>query len=660
RVLKADPESIFVVSWNEDWEQNAIQPAHMNRSALEAEWTGGKGYPGLVAYTDELGNRMDDYYFVMAKQYLKIYLDGDIYQGTHIKEESSSDIYRADADSFSLVGATPALTPVLVVPDGFRNGFTGAFVQQAATSVIAEWTFDDQTNVSTALGASGALQGVGASPLAVNPSHDSAGVGAVPDSDNDGYGFGGNGGESVMFIHRANYFPPGTTWGQPADAGDTTVANAPLSFTISADAQSTLTIDSVTIHKVSGSAVIGNFQADGGLPAPVGVTLTPGNQTATIPLALGSPSIIHPGESRTFTLNLNSGALDTMHNINRISLNGSVMQAPVSSPVGGWTFDNRSTLATALESSGTATGVTVSPLNVNASHDFSGLSTVPDGDNDGYGFGGNAGESVMFIHRANYFNSQGLGTTTWGAPGGSTGIDTTVANSPLSFTVTTDANTTLTLTSLTVDRTPSTATLYHFQGDGFTPGLSPPGSDNPASVILNAPAVIQPGETRTFTLNLNSGALNTAHVLNQITLNGTVVSTATPYELWAAGYPALDLSDPNGDLEPDGIPNVMEFALGGHPNVDDAAWVLPNYGLAGDQFDYTFRRADVALGSAHEPYAVYSTNLEDWFPAVDGTDGISISVVDDGADTGVDEVTIEVDLDQAPEDQMFLRVAVPQ
>lgn len=200
RVLKADPESVFVVSWNEDWEQNAIQPAHMNRSTLEAEWTGGKGYPGLVAYTDELGNRMDDYYFVMTKQYLKIYLDGDIYQGTHIKEESSSDIYRADADSFSLVEATPALTPVLVVPDGFRNDFTGAFVQQAATSVIAEWTFDDQTNVSTALGASGALQGVAASPLAVNPSHDSTGVGAVPNSDNDGFGFGGKSGESVMLL----------------------------------------------------------------------------------------------------------------------------------------------------------------------------------------------------------------------------------------------------------------------------------------------------------------------------------------------------------------------------------------------------------------------------------------------------------------------------
>jgi len=118
-VLKADPQSVFVVSWNEDWEQNAIQPAFMHRTPLEAKWKLGKGYAGLEAYTDERGEQMDDYYFVMTRQYLKLFQSGQMEDGTCFKEETSDAVYRATADGFVHQGSMPSQAPVLVLPDGF-------------------------------------------------------------------------------------------------------------------------------------------------------------------------------------------------------------------------------------------------------------------------------------------------------------------------------------------------------------------------------------------------------------------------------------------------------------------------------------------------------------------------------------------------------------
>ena len=131
------------------------------------------------------------------------------------------------------------------------------------------------------------------------------------------------------------------------------------------------------------------------------------------------------------------------------------------------------------------------------------------------------------------------------------------------------------------------------------------------------------------------------------------------YAVWVETYPSLDLSDPDGDLEPDGIPHRMEFALGGHPNVNDADALMPSSHSDGSSLNFVFRRADEAIGSDYEPYTAYSLNLLDWYPVTHGANGMTISVNDDGAATGVDEVTVEVDYDQADEDRMFLRLVVP-
>jgi hypothetical protein len=132
QVLQADPQSVFVVSWNEDWENNSIEPTYMNRTPAEAAWMGGeahgKGYPGLTYWTDELGARMDDCYYEMTRLYLKIFLTGNIYQNTYLKEASSPDVYRAGTSGFIYQPLMPSQTPVLTVPDGFRTSFSGQFI----------------------------------------------------------------------------------------------------------------------------------------------------------------------------------------------------------------------------------------------------------------------------------------------------------------------------------------------------------------------------------------------------------------------------------------------------------------------------------------------------------------------------------------------------
>jgi len=131
QVLETDPDSVFVVSWNEWWENNAIEPAWMFRNETEAYWMGGKGYPpsggepGLEAYTDEIGGQMDDYYYVMTRQYLRLFLDGTMEEGTYFKEESQSAVYQITDYGFVNQTSIPPQAPILWLPDGYLASNAG-------------------------------------------------------------------------------------------------------------------------------------------------------------------------------------------------------------------------------------------------------------------------------------------------------------------------------------------------------------------------------------------------------------------------------------------------------------------------------------------------------------------------------------------------------
>lgn len=452
----------------------------------------------------------------------------------------------------------------------------------ANADVLGQWTFNNTSNVAAALQSSNLAPGAFVSSLVINPSHDSAGVGAVPNTVNDGYGFGGNSGQDVMFFIRAEYFngdpdtdnsgirPVGriTTW----DSTDTTIAGQPISFTVTADAISTLTIDSLEVHKVSGGALIGAFQ-EAGSTRGTGVTLNPDDQTETLPL--DAPVVIQPGQSATFTMYVNSGSLNSGHSLNQMSLNGSVSRNTTIPPVAQWTFDNTGSgtqaqrMPVALGASSVASGLTVTPLNVNASFvDFAGFNNLPGSVNDCYGFGGNSGELLLFIHRANYFNDSPTpdprpvgGVTTWGEAVNFPGVDTTVPNAPLSFTITTDSLTTATLNSVNIAGVGiGNVYLAGFQEAGATFGLASEASNISAVAPLRSPVVIGPSQSKTFTINLNSGVLNSDHAFNTVSVSGSISTAGNTYAIWAAtnaGNQSAGL-----DFDNDGTANGIEFFMG--------------------------------------------------------------------------------------------------
>ncbi|MCW1923424.1 PA14 domain-containing protein [Luteolibacter arcticus] len=108
----------------------------------------------------------------------------------------------------------------------------------------------------------------------------------------------------------------------------------------------------------------------------------------------------------------------------------------------------------------------------------------------------------------------------------------------------------------------------------------------------------------------------------------------------------------SADPDKDGIPNSLEFVLGGKPSGSGAASiaVLPELTTDTDWATFVFRRADVSAASG--PFVQYG-DLDSWTPAVDGTGGVQIIVTDDGFGTGIDRVTVKI---PRTADKLFIRL----
>lgn len=121
--------------------------------------------------------------------------------------------------------------------------------------------------------------------------------------------------------------------------------------------------------------------------------------------------------------------------------------------------------------------------------------------------------------------------------------------------------------------------------------------------------------------------------------------SGTPYGNWIAakglaGTPAGKDADPDGD----GISNAIEFVLGTEPNPanPDSMSVtdLPVATLDSTHLTLVFRRTD--LSASAQPEIEYGNDLIGWATAIDGVDGVTISVVENGIAAGIDQVTVKI------------------
>ncbi len=292
-----------------------------------------------------------------------------------------------------------------------------------SAAVLGQWTFNDTSSLENALAASNVFGDAEISGLQMNSYAGSgfgfAGLVHVPADEHDGFGFGGAAtGFDVMFTHRADYFDGGgtdpvndytsfgTAEGTTAGLGD---GNAPISFTVTADAGETVLINSLTATCAAanpGATLFVGIQEAG---AAVGTTVTINGASAWTGTAnLTNPIIVEAGETKTFTILLNSGASNSNHNIDSFSLDGLVVNEGEALPLGEWNFDDGATSVDRLTARSVVGGATISGLVMNSSGGFGfrdfGPGAVPNDEHDGYGFGGNSGEQVMFTARANYFD----------------------------------------------------------------------------------------------------------------------------------------------------------------------------------------------------------------------------------------------------------------
>ena len=132
-----------------------------------------------------------------------------------------------------------------------------------------------------------------------------------------------------------------------------------------------------------------------------------------------------------------------------------------------------------------------------------------------------------------------------------------------------------------------------------------------------------------------------------VAIQSTVPST-TAYDTWIAttllsGADAAVAADPDQD----GLPNMMEFVLGGQPNParpgSNTRGLLPTMAQSAGNLVFTYRRSAVSLTQPGITIsAEYGSDLTTWTPAQNNVNGISIVTTPDGFEAGIDKVEVSI------------------
>jgi autotransporter-associated beta strand protein len=201
-----------------------------------------------------------------------------------------------------------------------------------------------------------------------------------------------------------------------------------------------------------------------------------------------------------------------------------------------------------------------------------------------------------------------------------------------------------------------------------TLSLAVSGLADSSDVNLGSAATLDLNFTGTDTVNglfINgvpqpAGVYTSAHASGRFTGSGTLTvttgPTATGYQTWetANGIPGAGST---ADSDNDGIPNGIEFVIGGDPSGpgSSSTALLPTATKDATHFEFVFRRSDDSAGSA--PFVQYGSDLTDWVVAQNGTAGVTIAVDDDFHGLGMDRVRVRIPLPVA-ESLLFARLRV--
>ena len=201
--------------------------------------------------------------------------------------------------------------------------------------------------------------------------------------------------------------------------------------------------------------------------------------------------------------------------------------------------------------------------------------------------------------------------------------------------------------------------------------------------ILADTADVYINNSTTTVLNLTTGTTDTVHSLyvdgviqpagvygatgsgakNErafITGSGTLTVTtgAADYKSWEIAN-GIAGAGATADSNHNGIPNGIEYVIGGNPSGTDSGSyaLLPTITTDDTYLNFVFRRT--AGSAAYNPGAQYGSDLAGWIAARNGVDGVIVTEVTDGFSTGVDRVTVQIPRTlAAPGTKLFARLMV--
>ena len=141
-----------------------------------------------------------------------------------------------------------------------------------------------------------------------------------------------------------------------------------------------------------------------------------------------------------------------------------------------------------------------------------------------------------------------------------------------------------------------------------------------------------------------------------ITLTFDLVSSGSPYQTWADTN--APTGNPDDDFDGDGVPNSIEFVLGGDKDTNDLS-ALPAVATPGSNMTFTFIRDQASVDASVTLEIEVGTDLVSWpdvytvgADTAGSTAGVTVTDNNDGTDT------ITLSVTRAPETARFARLKV--
>jgi autotransporter-associated beta strand protein len=136
-----------------------------------------------------------------------------------------------------------------------------------------------------------------------------------------------------------------------------------------------------------------------------------------------------------------------------------------------------------------------------------------------------------------------------------------------------------------------------------------------------------------------------------------VYSLGTAYDAFETTH-GISGAGSDTDSDGDGIPNGIEFVIGGDPSGpgSDSSALLPTATVDATNLSFVFRRTDDSAG--FNPFVQYSSTLAGWTTAQGGVGGVIITEDNNFHGTGIDRVTVVIPRTLATGPELFARLRI--